>query len=131
MSFPMRDPMRERRREKRLKDENKVALESVRERKDFDGGIDINALTCDISPGGARILTHTFYPFDSLIRIQINLLNSGKILEVEGKVKWIKKMDDEELFEIGVEFLHSISKTILALLEHLYGNNIKIPSSVS
>ena len=123
--------MSEKRREKRLRDENKAVVHSVREGKDLVGGIDINALTCDISPGGAKILTHKFYPFDSHIRIQIDLSNSGQMLEVDGKVKWIKKMDDEELFEIGVEFLHSISQTILALLEHLYGNNVKIPSSVS
>jgi len=123
--------MSERRREKRFKDDIKVALESIRRGKDDDTGIDINALTCDISPGGARILTHKFYPFDSDLRIQINLSGSNKIIEVEGKVKWIKKMDDEELFEIGIEFLHHISKTVLALLEHIYGNNMKIPSLVS
>ncbi len=123
--------MSEKRREKRLRDENKAVVQSVREGNDLNKRIDINALTCDISPGGAKILTHKFYPFDSTIRIQIDLSNSGQILTVDGKVKWIKKMDDEELFEIGVEFLHSISQTILALLEHLYGNNVKIPSSVS
>ena len=123
--------MSEKRREKRLRDMNKAVVQTVRKGKDLDGGIDINALTCDISPGGAKILAHKFYPFDSTIRIQIDLSNSGQLLEVEGKVKWIKKMDDEELFEIGVEFVHKISQTVLALLEHLYGNNIKIPSSVS
>ena len=123
--------MSERRREKRFKDDIKVALESIREGEDINSGIDINALTCDISPGGARILTHKFYPFDSDLRIQINLIGSKQIIEVEAKVKWIKKMDDEDIFEIGVEFLHSISKTVLALLEHIYGNNIKIPSSIS
>lgn len=123
--------MSEKRREKRLRDENKAVVQSVRKGKDTGVGIDINALTCDISPGGAKILTHKFYPFDSTIRLQIDLSKSWQLLEVDGKVKWIKKMDDEELFEIGVEFVHSISQTILALLEHLYGNNIKIPSSVS
>jgi len=123
--------MSERRREKRFKDDNKVALESIRQEEKNDGGIDINALTYDISPGGARILTHEFYPYDSALRIQINLSDSRQIIEVEGKVKWIKKMDDDDVFEIGVEFLHRISKTVLALLEHIYGNNMKIPSSVS
>jgi c-di-GMP-binding flagellar brake protein YcgR len=123
--------MSERRREKRVKNDNKVALKSIRRGKDSDGGIDVNALTCDISPGGARILTHKFYPFDSDLRIQINLSDLKQVIEVEGKVKWIKKMDNEELFEIGVEFLHHISKTVLVLLEHIYGNNMKIPSSVS
>lgn len=123
--------MSERRREKRFEDDNKVAMQSILEGRDIKGSTDINALTCDISPGGARILTQKFYPFDSTLRIQINLLDSKKIIEVEGKVKWIKKMDNEDIFEIGVEFLHSISKTILALLEHIYGNNMKIPSSVS
>ena len=123
--------MSERRREKRFKDDNKVAMQSIRESENIHGGIDINALTCDISPGGARILTHKFYPFDAALRIQIDLEGSMQMIEVEGKVKWIKKMDDEDIFEIGVEFLHHISKTVLALLEHIYGNNMKIPTSVS
>lgn len=123
--------MSEKRREKRLRDENKTVVQTACKGKDLAGSIDINALTCNISPGGAKILTHNFYPFDSTIRIQIDLSKSWQILEVDGKVKWIKKMDDEELFEIGVEFVHSISQTVLTLLEHLYGNNIKIPSSVS
>ena len=123
--------MSERRREKRFKDDNKVAMQSILEGKDINGSIDINALTCDISPGGARILTHKFYPFDSILKIQIDLSDSKQLIELEGKVKWIKKMDEDDIFEIGVEFLHSVSQTILALLEHLYGNNMKIPSSVS
>jgi c-di-GMP-binding flagellar brake protein YcgR len=123
--------MSERRREKRYEDDIKVTLESIREGEDITGGKDINALTCDISPGGARILTHKFYPFDASLRIQINLVDAKQLIEVEGKVKWIKKMDDEDIFEIGVEFLHHISKTVLVLLEHIYGNNLKIPTSVS
>jgi hypothetical protein len=123
--------MSERRREKRFEDDNKVAMQSILEGKDINGSIDINALTCDISPGGARILTRKFYPFDSVLKIQIDLSDSNQLIEVEGRVKWIKKMDGEDIFEIGVEFIHNISQTILALLEHLYGNNMKIPSSVS
>ena len=35
------------------------------------------------------------------------------------------------LYEVGVEFLHDISQTILTLIRHLYSAGTEIPSSVT
>jgi len=119
------------RREKRFMEENKVVIRYARENKNSVDLAEVNAATHDISLGGARIQVKKFFPVDSVIRIQVSLSRSGEAIKVDGKVKWIKKNQDEDLYEIGVEFLHHISKTVLSLIRHLYGEDTGVPTSVS
>jgi Tfp pilus assembly protein PilZ len=121
------------RREKRFAEENRVIIQFANDRKDSSNNSGINASTHDISLGGARILTPKYFPADTVIRIQINLSRSSQVVRLDGKVKWIKKIDDDdkELFEIGMEFLHKTSNTVLSLIRHLYGEDVGIPSYVS
>ncbi len=123
--------MDSKRREKRFKQENKVIIHFAQENKDSVECMDANAATHDISLGGARIQVDKFFPVDSVIRVQINLSRSGEAIKVDGKVKWIKKTQEKDLYEIGVEFLHHISKTVLSLIKHLYGEDTVVPTSVT
>ncbi len=84
----------------------------------------------DISIGGARIVTHKFFPIGTIVRIQIVLNDSEQILKIDGEVKWGKKVPDEDHYEFGLEFIHEISQTIVFLLGHLYGKKQMIPSLV-
>jgi c-di-GMP-binding flagellar brake protein YcgR len=119
------------RREKRFKEKNKVVICFAQENKNTIDHMPINAATHDISLGGARIQVDKHFPVNSVIRIQINLSRSGETIKVDGKVRWIRELPDENLYEIGVEFLHNISKTILSLIRHLYGEDTGVPTSVS
>ena len=119
------------RREKRFKEENRVVIQYAKANKDSVEYREANAFTHDISLGGARIQVGQFFPVDSVIRIQINLSRSREAIKVDGKVKWIRSIDGEDLYELGVEFLHHISKTILSLIWHLYGEDTGVPTSVS
>jgi len=119
------------RREKRFKEENRVVIHYAQENKDSVEYAETNAATHDISLGGARIQVDKYFPVDSVIRIQINLSRSGEAIKVDGKVKWIEKAQDKDLYDIGVEFLHHISKTVLSLIKHLYGEDTGVPTSVN
>jgi len=120
-----------RRRDKRFKEKNEVTIQYTADRRKFNKYIEINATTFDLSISGARIHSKKSFPINTVLRIQIDLKKSNQVIKVDGKVKWVERMSGEDLYEIGVEFLHDISKTVLSLLRHLYGEDTGIPSTVS
>jgi hypothetical protein len=64
------------------------------------------------------------------IRIVIELAKTCQTIQVDGEVKWMKRNDADDVYEIGVEFLHNISQTILSLIRHLYGMGNGVSASV-
>ncbi len=120
-----------RRRDKRFKEKNEVVIQYTADRKKISRYEEINATTFDLSISGARIHSKKSFPVDTVLRIRIDLKKSNQVVKVDGKVKWVEKMSGEDFYEIGVEFLHDISKTILSLLRHLYGEDRGIPSTVT
>ena len=120
----------EKRREKRIAEENRVVIEYRSDDPKSDKMEDSYALTKDVSIGGARIVTDRLIPVGTTIRIKLTLSRSRQIVTLDGEVKWVEVLSEDELFEVGVEFLHEVSKTVLSLITHLYGNEHGIPSSV-
>ncbi|MEN6310964.1 MAG: PilZ domain-containing protein, partial [Acidobacteriota bacterium] len=72
----------ERRKERSIREENRVAIE-VPGKWGPEGGPEINALTQDISLGGARILAmdHLF-PIGSFLKMTLYLSKSRQIIKV-------------------------------------------------
>jgi hypothetical protein len=120
--------MKDNRKEKRVNEENRIVIEYLADGEDSKKSKTINALTKDLSIGGARILTDKFFPSGTILNITLTLSRSRQIIKLQGKVKWVRGLYDGDLFEIGIEFLHDISKTVLALIGHLYGKEKGIPS---
>jgi len=124
--------MDSKRKDKRFKEKNEVLIQYTLDGKNPGVHKEINAKTHDISLGGARIVSKKSFPLDSVIRIQINLSGSGRSVRVDGLVKWVRlKKGTKSLYEIGIEFLHKISTSVLSLIWHLYGEDNGVPSSVS
>ncbi len=121
----------EHRKDKRFVEENNVVIKGALEPREAAGNRGINACTRDLSLSGARISSQQDFPVGSVIRIVIDLERTHQSLKIDGEVKWTRKSEDGERFEIGVEFLHSISQTLLSLIRHLYSEREGIPSSVS
>jgi hypothetical protein len=121
------------RKDKRFLERNTVFIKSTSEGHEPVYGNGINAHTYDISLSGARICTPQYFPVGSVVRIVIELERTHQSIKVDGEIKWTKKSDEEEdLFLSGVEFLHSISQTLLSLIKHLYAEkNGGIPTAVS
>ena len=121
----------EKRREKRFQEKNEVLIKSAVNGKEATSALGVNAYTFDLSLAGARIRSDQFFDVGTIIRININLERTGQSIKVDGEVKWFRKNEEEQLFELGVEFLHSISQTLLSLIRHLYSDRAGIPSVVS
>ncbi len=118
------------RKEKRFNEENDVLIQYVVEGKKSDKYLGINAFTQNISMSGARIISKKRFPIDTVLRIQIDLSKSKQVIKVDGKVKWVKEGTEKDSYDMGIEFLHEISKTVLSLIKHLYGEATGIPSKI-
>jgi c-di-GMP-binding flagellar brake protein YcgR len=122
----------EKRREKRFLEKNEVLIKSAINGKETTGSVGANAYTFDLSLAGARIRSEQFFDIGTIIRININLERTGQSIKVDGEVKWFRKNEEDEIYELGVEFLHSISQTLLSLIRHLYSDRAAgIPSMVT
>jgi Tfp pilus assembly protein PilZ len=120
--------MIERRKRNRFVERNEVLLRTV---VDKYQGAGIAAHTFDLSTGGARIVTSKSYAVGSSIRIRLSLGGSDQSVNLDGEVRWLRSRDDEDLYEIGVEFQKLTSHAVLVLIRHLYGRNEGIPSTVA
>src|SRR5512137_1419920 len=112
--------MFERRKRNRFIERNEVLLRTSVDKYQGPG---IAAHTYDLSTGGARIVTSKSYPVGTFIKIRLNLAGSDESINLDGEVKWLKPKDNEETYEIGVEFERLTSQAVLALIRHLYGRH--------
>lgn len=112
--------MEDKRREKRIKEENKLICEiiscddSLKHKKVF------YTLTKDISLGGVNIRTDTFLPIDTVVKIELSVPKMQKIVCIKGRVKWTKCLYSNEVFEVGLEFVDTPPNIITSLIGHLY-----------
>jgi hypothetical protein len=114
----------EKRKEKRKYEENKVNISIVSKHKKQKIADNIYALTKDISMNGVKIWTDTDLQINTLLKIEMALTKSHRLISVIGKVKWSKKKFGNEVFEVGVEFVDTPPDRVMALLIHLYGQNV-------
>jgi len=119
------------RKEKRIEERNVVIIKSAGDGKGPYANLGINAYTYDLSLGGTRLFTEKEFAAGTVIRIVIELAKTCQTIQVDGEVKWVRKNDAVGLYEVGVEFLHNISQTILTLIRHLYSAGSEIPSCVT
>lgn len=120
--------MRENRKDKRISEENRVAIELPGAAGSPEVRI-VNALTKDISLGGARIVTDRLFEVGASLRMTLYLSKSKQIVKVRADVRWTR-MVDAGLYEMGVEFEHGIPTGVLVLIGHLYGKGQNVPTSV-
>ena len=112
--------MENKRREKRVKEENKLICEIVSDNKIFKCKKIFYTLTKDISLGGVNIRTDTFLPVDTMVKMELSLPKMHKMVCVRGKVKWTKSIYEDEVFEIGLEFVDTPANIITSLIGQLY-----------
>jgi c-di-GMP-binding flagellar brake protein YcgR len=63
-------------------------------------------LTLDLSVGGSRFISDDFIPVGSLLKIEIKLKSSQRVINAIAKIMWVKSLFGDERYEIGVEFTH-------------------------
>ena len=120
--------MFERRKRNRFVERNGVL---VRTSVDKYQGAGIAAHTYDLSTGGARIITAKSYAVGTVIRVRLDLAGTDQFVNLDGEVKWVRPRENEDLYEMGVEFQRLTSQAVLTLIRHLYGRHDGIPSTVA
>jgi hypothetical protein len=112
--------MEDKRKEKRVKEENKLICEIISNNKNLNCKRIFYTLTKDISLGGVNIRTDTFLPVDTMVKMELSLPKMHKMVCVRGKVKWVKSIYEGEVFEIGLEFVDTPVNIITSLIGQLY-----------
>ena len=114
--------MKNRRKEPRRKEENQVSLSLSAGGTLPNGRESIQVLTQDISTGGLRVLADVRLEPHTRMRVRLVLSRTRKVLELEGEVRWATPVYEDELFEVGIEFLDIPPPKALLLLKHIYGD---------
>lgn len=120
--------MREKRKDKRIAEENRVVIELPPVSPAAEPR-PVNALTKDISLGGARIVTDRFFEVGASLRMTLYLSKSKQVVKARADVRW-NRMVEDGIYEMGVEFEHGIPTGVLVLINHLYGKGQIVPTSV-
>jgi len=114
--------MKNRRKEPRRKEENQVGLSLSSGSPLPNGQESIQVLTQDISTGGLSFLTDVPLEVQSRMVVRLVLSRTRKVLELEGEVRWVTPVYDDELFEVGIEFKGIPPSKALLLLKRVYGD---------
>lgn len=110
----------QKRKDRRFKQWNKAVIKAGPNGPNSHGPVEINAITYDLSLGGVRIHSAERFEEGTVLRLQIELVRSRETLSVAGRVKWVKRDEAENVFEMGVEFDHDTSQTIMSLMKNLH-----------
>ena len=111
--------MDERRRVERLKEDNDITITIISGIKKDPKEKIIYHISNDISVNGARIQTNSFFPVDTLLKIDVTLKNPHQTITALGKIKWIKSLFGINSYEAGVEFVNTSSDTIRQLANYI------------
>ncbi len=109
--------MKEKRTGRRISEKAEVTISpSGPDSPDVDRKIS-HCLTEDISVKGIRIQSERFLPINSTLKIQLSLREPSRLLNILGKIRWVRKLKEGEVFEMGVEII-ATSKLDLGALKH-------------
>jgi len=108
----------EKRREKRLDEENKVILHVLSENSEQEESF--YSYSRDLSVGGLRIMTDSPLPIKTRVKLEIALSDSKKLIKGIAEVRWVKSLFEDEVFEMGLEFIELDPQSKVHLLEHVY-----------
>ena len=111
--------MEERRRAKRLKEQNEITITVVSGTRRLPRQKLLYGCSKDISSSGAKIRANILLPVDTILKIDFTLKTLHKQITAMGKVKWIKIIIDDESYEAGVEFVNTPDEAIRKLADYI------------
>lgn len=110
--------MSEKRREKRVREQALFKITLISKDTAETHPKIIHHTTKDISLIGAKIHTNTFLPVGSFLKIDLSLTEPPQMVSAYAKVRWVKSVYADELFELGIEFMDTSINIIKSLKEH-------------
>ena len=111
--------MEEKRRVKRLKEENEITITVISGGKNIPKEKIVYNYSKDISISGAKIQANIFLPVKTLLKIDFTLENLQQKITALGKVKWIKIIIENKYYEAGVEFVNTPLEAIKKLEDYI------------
>ncbi|HUU39216.1 MAG TPA: PilZ domain-containing protein [Candidatus Desulfaltia sp.] len=78
-----------------------------------------HCLTEDISVKGIRIQSEKFLPINSTLKILLSLNEPTRLINILGKIRWIRKLKACEVFEMGIEIVATSKEDSGALKHHI------------
>ena len=113
--------MNEKRRAKRVKEDAEVTITMTGQEDPSIGRRTTHQVAKDISLFGIRILSNTFVPINSPLKIDLTLGAQNRPITAQGKVRWVKSLYGDELFEMGIEFADTPLEIARILKNHIAG----------
>lgn len=110
----------QRRRDRRVKQWNKAQLKVLGGDPGTTGLAASEAYTYDLSLGGARVHSPANLRVGTRVSLRIELVRSRETVTIDGQVKWTRPSEAENVYEMGIEFDHSSSATIMSLMRNLH-----------
>ena len=110
----------QKRKDRRFKQWNKAVIKIGPNGPNSHGLTEVKAFTYDLSLGGARIHSVERFELGTVLRLNIELVRSHETVNLKGQVKWVKRDEAANVFELGVEFDHDTSQTIMSLMKNLH-----------
>ncbi len=113
--------IKEKRRAKRVKENAEVTITMTGQEDLSTSGRTTYQMAKDVSLFGIRILSNTFVPVNSTLKIDLTLGAQIKPITTFGKVRWVKSLYGDELFEMGIEFADTPLEISRILKDHIAG----------
>jgi len=120
-------PMKDRRRDIRLMEENKVVVSLMT--GEIRPGVPLvyHGLTRDISMGGIRLMTSAPLEPGARVRVDITLGRTRKRVRAVAEVRWLRDLYGGEVFEAGLHFVGLDPDDEFALMDHIFGGRDGTP----
>lgn len=109
---------KEKRKEKRLDEENKVILRPLSDKSGEDEVY--YAFSEDISPGGLKIIADIPFSVKTRFEVEVALPGEKRIIKGIAEVRWVKTKPEGDIYEMGLEFVELDNQNRIHLLEHVY-----------
>ncbi len=120
--------MKERRRDTRVSEENRVVIE-MNGKQGREGIETFGAFTRDLSLGGVRVQTDRPFDEGAELTLTITLSRSRQNIKIRGRIRWVREVEPG-LFEAGIEFVHQIPGSVMSLINHLFRKRAGAPPVV-
>jgi hypothetical protein len=119
--------MKDRRRDVRLVEENKVVVSLMT--GEIRPGLPsvYYSLTRDISMGGIRLMTSASLEPGTRVRLELTLGRSRKRIRAVAEVRWVRDLYGGEVFETGLQFVGLEPDDEFALMDHIFGSKAGSP----
>jgi len=113
--------VKDKRRDVRIFEENKVVLSLMTGEVRPGVPTVYYSLTRDISMGGVRIMTGAPLEAGARVRVDITLARPRKRIRAVAEVRWVRDLYGSEVYEAGLEFVGLDPEAEFALMDHIFG----------